>query len=78
MRHPQTDVPQETGVLFALSGHPQSSDMTLVVKVSSVVVGVLSVDDDQVEAVEVKVVVLMPFLEAKGHLQQRTLQLPKT
>ena len=40
-------------------------------RVSSAAVEVPPVGDDQVEAVEVKVVVLMPFLEAKGHLQQR-------
>ena len=78
MRHPQTNVPPKTEVLFARSGHPQRSDLTLVVRVSSTAVGILSVDDDQAEAEEEKVVVQVPFLEAKGHLRWRTLQLPKT
>ena len=78
MRHRQTDIPPKTGVLFARSGHQQKGDITLVVRVPSTVVEVLSVDDDQVEAVEEKVVVQVPFLEAKEHLQWRTLQLPKT
>ena len=77
MRHPQTNNPPKTGVLFARSGHPQRNDLTLVVKVSSTAVAVLSVDDDQVEAVEEKVVVQVPFLEAKVHLRRRTLQLPR-
>ena len=72
MRHPQTNVPPKTGVLFARSGHPQRSDLTLVAKVSSIVVGVLSVEDDQAEAEEEKVVV-----SEKEHLRRRTLQLPK-
>ena len=74
----QTDVPQKTGVLSALSGHPLRSDLTLVAKVSSTAVGVLSVEDDQEEAEEENVVVQMPFLEAKEHLRRRTLQLPRT
>ena len=78
MRHQQTDVPQETGVLSALSGHPLRSDLTLVAKVSSTAVGVLSVEGVQEEAEAEIVEVQMPFLEAKEHLQRRTLQLPKT
>ena len=78
MRRMQTDVPQETEVLSALSGHPLRSDLTLVAKVSSTAVGVLSVDDDQEEAAEEKMVVQVPFLEAKGHLRRRILQLPNT
>jgi hypothetical protein len=77
MRRPQTNLLPKTGVLFARSGHPQRSDLTLVVRVSSAAVGVVSVDDDQAEAEEEKVVVQVPFLEATGHLR-RTLQLPKT
>ena len=41
MRHPQTNVPPKTEVLFARSGHPQRSDLTLVVRVSSAAVEVL-------------------------------------
>ena len=78
MRHQQTDVLPKTETLSVRSGHPLRNDLTLVVRVSSAAVEVPPVGDDQVEAVEVKVVVMMPFLEAKGHLQQRTLQLPKT
>ena len=78
MRRPQTHVPPKTEVLFARSGHPQRSDLTLVLRVSSTAVGVLSVDDDQVKAVEEKVVVQVPCLEAQEHLRRRTLQLPRT
>ena len=66
MHHPQTNVPPKTEVLFARSGHPQRGGLTLVVRLSSAAVEVLSVDDDQVEALEVKVVVLMPFLGGTG------------
>ena len=64
--------------LFARSGHQQKDDLTLVVRVSSTAEEVLLVGDDQVKAVEEKVVVQVPFLEAKGHLQRRILRLPKT
>ena len=53
------------GLLFARSGHQQKGDLTLVVRVSSTAVEVLSVDDDQVEAVEEQIVVQVPFLAAK-------------
>ena len=67
MRHLQTDVPQETRVLSALSGHPLRSDLTLVAKVSSAAVGLLSVEGVQEEAEKDNVVVQMPFSEAKEH-----------
>ena len=66
MRHPQTDVQQETRVLSTLNGHQRRSDLTLVSKVSLVVVGVISVEVVQEEAEEDMVVVQMPFSEAKG------------
>ena len=69
MRHLQTDVPQETGVLSALSGHPLRSDLTLVAKVSLAAVGVFPVEDVQEGAEEDIVKVQMPFLEAKEHLR---------
>ena len=78
MRHQQTDAPQETKVMSALSDHPLKNDLTLVAKVSSAAVGVISVEDDQEEAEAEHVVVRMPLLEAKEHLRWRTLQLPKT
>ena len=78
MRHMQTDVPHNTGVWSALSGHPLRSDLTLVAKVSSAAVGVLSVEGVQQEAEKENVVVQMPFVEAKEHIRWRTLQLPKT
>ena len=64
-------------VLSALSGHQLRSDLTLVAKVSSAAVGVLSVEGVQEEAEDENVVAQMPLLEAKRkHLRWRTLQLP--
>ena len=78
MRHLQTDVPQETGVLSALCGQPLRSDLTLVAKVSSTAVGVLSVEGVQEEVEEANVVVQMPSSEAKVHLLWTTRPLPRS
>ena len=48
------------------------------VKVFLPAVEVVSVDYEQVEAEEVKAVVLVFFVDAREHLQQRTLLLPRT
>ena len=56
----------------------RTSALILVVKVFLPAVEVVSKDYDQVEAVEVLVVVLVSSVEVIGHLQQRTLPLPRT
>jgi hypothetical protein len=63
--------------LSAQSDHLPKGALILVAKVFLPAVDVLSVAYDQVEAEEVKAAVLVLFLEVRGHLQQRTLLLPK-
>ena len=78
MRHPPTNVQQETRVVSALSGHQLRSDLTLVSKVPLAAVGVISVEVVQEEAEEEIVVVQTPFSVAKEYLRWRILQLPRT
>ena len=59
--------------LSAQNDHLQKSALILVVRVFSPVVEVISVDYEQVQAEEVKAVVLVFFVEVREHLQQRTL-----
>ena len=65
MRHPPTNVQQDTRVVSALSGHQLNSDMFLV---SAAAVGVISVEVVQAEAEE-DMEVQKPFSEAKECLQ---------
>ena len=71
MRHQRTNVPPKTEVLSARSGHQQKRDLTLVVRVPATAVKVLSVDDDQVEAVEEKSGRPSAFLGSKGDISNR-------
>ena len=72
-----TGVQMETEGLSALSGHRQKSALILVSRVLSLAVEVISVDYEEAEAEEVKAVALVLFVEVRGHLQQRSLLLPK-
>ena len=78
MRHQPTGVQMETEGLFARNDHVQKSALILVVRAFLPAVAVISVDYEQVEAEEVKVVVLVFVVEAGKHLQQRILLLPRT
>ena len=77
-RHQLLCLQMETEELLALNDHLQKGALILVVRAFLPAVEVVSVDYEQVEAEEVKAVVLVLFMEVREHLQQRTLPLPRT